>query len=350
MSAAADAGELRIDLALARGGFALDASFAVPASGVTALFGPSGAGKTTVLRALAGLEPDARGRVVVRGEVWQESDRGVFVPPHRRRAGLVFQEPSLFPHLTVEGNLRYAWRRRARGVGARWFDDVVGWLSVGPLLARRPEGLSGGERQRVALARALAAGPRLLLLDEPLASLDRASKREILPVLASLEERLDVPVVLVTHSLSEVARLATRMVTLRDGRVEEIGPVEELLARPDLSHEPGDPLGAVIEGTVAAHDDDDWLTTLEAPCGEIHVRRVERPVGSRLRVRILARDVSLALDEEPRISILNSFACVVDRIDGAERGEALVRLRAGEGEAAVFLLARVTRRSLRALG
>lgn len=344
---------LEVRVAHERGGFMLDAEFDVEARGVTALFGPSGAGKTTLLRALAGLEPACRGRIVVRGEVWLDSASSISVPTHRRRVGLVFQEQNLFPHRTVEGNLAYAWRRRGEAgaeVDATWFDDVVRWLGVRPLLRRWPDGLSGGERQRVALARALVAGPRLLLLDEPLASLDTESKQEILPVLQSLEERLDVPIVLVTHALAEVARLASRMVCLRAGRVYEVGSVEELLSRPDLAHEPGDPVGAVIEGVVAGHDDEDWLTTVDAPCGAIHVKRLDRPVGARVRVRVLAREVSLALDDEARISILNSFACVVDRIEERGEGQVLVRLRAGAGVEPTFLLARLTRRSVRTLG
>ena len=240
-------------LRLQRRDFLLDVSLAIPSRGVTALVGPSGCGKTTVLRALAGLERVA-GRVALDGEVWQDDASGRFVPTHQRSLGYVIQESALFPHLDVRGNLHYG-RKRSAGEAQRIaLDAVVELLGIGHLLARRTATLSGGERQRVAIARALATGPRLLLMDEPLAALDAARKAEILPYLEQLHRELAMPIVYVTHAMDEAARLADHLVLMQAGAVEAAGPLAELMARTDLSLSRQDEAGVVIDAEIAEHD------------------------------------------------------------------------------------------------
>ncbi|HEX5756043.1 MAG TPA: molybdenum ABC transporter ATP-binding protein, partial [Arenimonas sp.] len=231
-------------------GFALDVELALPARGVSALFGPSGSGKTTVLRCLAGLER-ARGAMRVGNEVWQDQAR--FLPTHRRPIGYVFQDAALFPHLSVLGNLRYG-QRRSRDASSVDLKQAIELLGIGDLLDRKPDTLSGGERQRVAIARALAVGPRLLLLDEPLAALDAARKREVLPYLETLHESLDIPVVYVSHSSDEVARLADHLVLLDAGRVRAQGPLLQLAADLEIARCFGEQPGVVIDAQLAERD------------------------------------------------------------------------------------------------
>ena len=328
------------------GEFRLDAGFEAPGRGVTALFGPSGSGKTTLLRCLAGLERASNGYLEVNGEIWQDDSIGIYLPTHRRPLGYVFQEASLFPHLDVRRNLEYGWKRipaTQRRVG---FDQAVELVGIGPLLARDPARLSGGERQRVAIARALLVSPDLLLMDEPLAALDLASKRDILPYLERLHDELSVPVLYVSHSPDEVARLADYMVLMDRGRSVASGPLKELLARLDLPLAHGDEAGVVIDTVVGEHDETYHLTRLDFAGGAISVARQPHALGHRMRLRIHARDVSLALERHSDSSILNILPARVVEIVDENPAQVAVRLDAG----GVPLLARITRKSSALLG
>ncbi len=325
--------------------FALDLDLSLPGSGITALFGHSGSGKTTCLRVLAGLERPSGGYCAVNGEIWQDDAKRLFVPPHRRAIGVVFQESSLFAHLDVRGNIEFGARRVP--VAARRFrlDEVCELLGISHLLARSPLALSGGERQRVAIARALLTAPRLLLLDEPLAALDPQRKAEILPYLERLHRELALPMLYVSHSPDEVARLADHLVVLEGGRCVASGPLKHVLGRLDLPGALADDAAVVIDATVAEHAAD-GLTRLHFAGGEIHVSQRSEPPGTALRCRIHARDVSLALVPQTQSSILNCVAATVCELaETATPGHILVRLESG-GET---LLARITRRSANAL-
>jgi molybdate transport system ATP-binding protein len=337
---------LDVDVRHRQGGFRLEASFASDAA-VTALFGRSGAGKTTVVNVVAGLvRPDA-GRVVVNGQVLLDTARGVWVPAQRRRVGYVFQEGRLFPHLTVRQNLLYG--RFFTPAAERYaaLDQVVGLLDIAPLLERRPAALSGGEKQRVAIGRALLASPRVLLLDEPLASLDAGRKSEILFYIERLRDELKIPIVYVTHEIEEIVRLAERMVLMSDGRSVACGAVPEIMARLDLK-----PLtgrfegGAVLDAVVAAHDLDYGITTLAFDGGELQCTGVDALPGERVRVRIRARDVAISIQPPAEISVRNVLPGRIVEV-GAHRGPE-VDVRIGVGR--VALLARVTRRSADDLG
>ncbi len=291
---------LEVDIEHRVGAFALDIHFA-SGRGLTALFGRSGAGKTSVVNVIAGLIRPQRGRIAVDGAVLLDTERGIFTPAHRRRIGYVFQEGRLFPHLTVRQNLLFGRWFAPRGEMAVGIDDVVDLLGIGPLLTRRPGRLSGGEKQRVAIGRALLANPRLLLMDEPLASLDAARKDEILPYLERLRDGAMVPIVYVSHAAAEVARLATTIVLMAEGSVRAVGPVAEMMGRAGLYPLAGGfEAGAVLAVTVAAHDTRWGLTELVGGFGRLTVPRLDLPVGTPLRVRIRARDVILALDPARR--------------------------------------------------
>ncbi len=325
------------------GGFVLDATFACPAHGIVALYGRSGAGKTSVVNALAGLLRPDRGRIVVRGEVLFDSERGIDLAPERRRLGYVFQEGLLFPHYTVRGNLTYG--RRANG--AVDFDAVVTLLGLEQLLDRRPGALSGGEKQRVALGRALLSGPRLLLMDEPLAALDPPRKAEILPFIERLRDELRIPIVYVTHAMEEIVRLADTLVLMTEGHVAAVGSVEDLTSRLDLRPLTGRfEAGAVIRAEVAAHDEEGGLTRVAFPGGALNVARLDLPVGAKVRVRVRARDVVLALEPPHFLSIRNALPGRVVEIAPA-RGPAIdLRLDIGTDEQPVMLWARITQRAL----
>ena len=327
-------------------GFTLDVDLDLPGRGVSAVFGPSGCGKTTLLRCIAGLERGA-GRLDVNGETWQ--GEATFMPTHRRPLGYVFQDARLFSHLTVGGNLDYGMRRafrRTAGADSRGFDSIVELLGLGPLLDRFPERLSGGEQQRVAIARALLTAPRLLLLDEPLAALDHARKREILPYLERLRDELEIPVIYVSHAADEVARLADHLVVMEGGRNAAQGPLAETLARIDLPIRLGEDAGAVFAATVAERDVEWHLARVEFDGGELWVRDSGVPVGRRVRVRILARDVSIAGSRHDDVSIMNLLPATVIAHAGEDHPSAvLVQLKVG----ATKLLARLTRRSAQRL-
>jgi molybdate transport system ATP-binding protein len=334
---------LDVMLNATRGDFVLDAAFSAPEQGVTAIFGPSGCGKTTLLRAIAGLEPGAAGHLKVGDEIWQDDER--FLPTHERPLGYVFQEPSLFSHLSVRENLEYGYRRLPKTERRVEPEEAIRLLGLGKLLGRDPEDLSGGERQRVAIARALLTSPSLLLLDEPLTGLDRESKAEILPYLEALHRQLDIPVLYISHSHDEVARLADHLVLLEDGRTVASGPIGEMLTRLDLPAFRGDEAEAVIEARVVEHDDHYELTHLEFPGGRFQVARTDLAIGTQARLRILARDVSLTLERQTETSILNILPVTVEDLADTTSPQVLVRVSAS----GTPLLARVTRKSAEAL-
>jgi len=336
---------LEIRCRLERRDFALDADLRLPATGITAIFGASGSGKTTLLRCVAGLERATSARIAVSGETWQDSASGLFVPTHRRALGYVFQEASLFDHLDVRGNLAFAQRRAGAGAGAS-LQPLLELLGIVDLLDRRPHQLSGGERQRVAIARALATQPRILLLDEPLAAVDLSRRREILPWLERLHEELRIPMLYVTHSGDEVARLADHLVLLEAGRVRASGPLRELLARVDLAAVPGEEPGALLEATVAERDERWHLARVAFDGGALWLPDAGLAIGHAVRVRVLARDISLALQPPAATSIQNVLPCKVLAIaPGVHPSQAVVQLACGGS----LLLARVTARAVDAL-
>ena len=325
--------------------FALDASFSAPATGVTALFGPSGSGKTTLLRCIAGLE-HAQGSLHVNGEVWQDDTR--FVPTHKRPLGYVFQEASLFPHLSVRAHLEYGYKRIKPAERKVQPEQVVEWLGLSHLVERGdPASLSGGERQRVAIGRALLTSPRLLLMDEPLSALDTASKQDILPYLERLHRELDIPVFYVSHALDEVARLADHLVLLEQGRVIASGALHEVLARLDLPIAHFDDAGAVVEAAVARHDETYHLTRLDFAGGSLWVGTVKQEIGTPVRARVLARDVSIATIMPRESSITNILAGNINEIRDEGPDKVILRITIGDSQ---VLLSRITRRSRDQLG
>ena len=331
---------IRADFRLQRGGFGLEVALDLPDRGVSAIFGPSGCGKTTLLRCIAGLER-AAGRLTIGEVCWQDEARGLWLPTHRRALGYVFQEASLFPHLSVQGNLDFA-RERSGSADTRLVDEAIRLFEIGHLLQRPAAGLSGGERQRVAIARALASAPRILLMDEPLAALDAARKAEILPFLERLHRELALPVIYVTHSMDEVVRLADHLVVMAEGRVKISGAMAEVLARADSPLAASDDAGVALDALVTEHDARYGLTRLAIGGADLWAARVAREVGERVRVRIHARDVSLAIFRPDGSSITNILAAVVDEIVHDGPDQSMVRLRVGDG---ARLLARITRRS-----
>jgi molybdate transport system ATP-binding protein len=336
---------LEVALRHAFGAFTLDVAFEAP-PGVTALFGRSGSGKTTVVNAVAGLLRPRAGRVALDGRLLLDSADGTFVPRHRRRVGYVFQEGRLFPHLTVRQNLAFGRWFAPRPAAPADVAHVVDLLGIGHLLDRRPGGLSGGEKQRVAVGRALIASPRALLMDEPLAALDEARKAEILPYIERLRDEVRLPILYVSHSVAEVARLATTVVALAEGRVARVGPAAEVLADPDAYPPAGrQEAGSVLRARVVGEDAGDGLTALAISGGRLWVPRVPAPRGARLRLHIRARDLILADHRPAGLSTLNALPATVTRIGAADGAAVDVGLLCGEDR----LIARITRRSQRAL-
>lgn len=322
-------------------GFTVDLDIDVPA-GVTVLFGHSGSGKTTALNAVAGLLRPDSARIVVDGMVLTDTDRGVFVPPHRRRLGVIFQDGRLFPHLTVRQNLRYGRWFAPRAGRTTSEASVVEMLGIGALLDRSPGALSGGERQRVAIGRALLSEPRLILADEPLSALDDDRKAEILPYLEALRDELRVPMLYVSHAPAEVARIATTVVMLDAGRVTRVGPAAEVLSDPAVAGG-GREAGALISAVVAAHHDD-GVTELAVGTVSLFLPRLAAAPGSRLRLRIAAADVMLARGRPQGLSALNILPGQVESAVSAG-DTVLVRLATGAGP----ILSRITLRSAREL-
>lgn len=325
--------------------FSLDVSFDAPTPGTTALFGRSGAGKSTIIAAVAGLIRPASCRIAIGDFLAVDTERNVFVPPEQRRIGLVFQDARLFPHMSVAANLRYGLRRASPG--AIGFDEVVDLLGVAPLLERRPHSLSGGEKSRVAIGRALLSQPRLLAMDEPLASLDEQHKAEILPYLARLKRTLHIPILYVTHAMDEVARLADTLVLIRGGRVVAAGPLEQVVGRGDLPLAARDDAAAVLSARIVAHDPAHLLSELEAAGRRLLVPMIDGVPGSFVRVRIPAREVILASAAPQGISVHNVIPGAVHGIvQDRSRHAAMVEVALdGAG-----LLARVTPDAVARLG
>lgn len=327
------------------GDFSLEADLKAD-HGLTALFGRSGCGKTTLINILAGLETPRKGTVEINGETLFDSQRRINVPPEGRRIGYVFQDSRLFPHMTVARNLRYGMDTKRPENGYR-FDDIVDLLALSHLLQRRPGRLSGGEKQRVAIGRALLSSPEILLMDEPLAALDATHKSEILPFIERLRDEMEIPIVYVSHALDEVIRLADTVAVMSDGRIAAVGSVEDIMSRLDLRPMTGRyEAGAVVSTKVAQHDDEHQLSELACGAGTFVVPRVDRAVGDNVRLRVRARDVSLATEKPRATSVLNVFSGEIREIeqDGLpSQADILVDI-------GVPIIARVTRRSIQELG
>jgi molybdate transport system ATP-binding protein len=322
-----------------RGNFTLDAEFTLPTRGVVALFGRSGSGKSTLVDVIAGLLSADAGRVALDEAVLFDTEQRVDVAPERRRIGYVFQDARLFPHLSVAGNLRYA-QRRAPPPAFITLHDVAELLELGSLMERRTHQLSGGERQRVAIGRALLTQPRLLLLDEPLASLDAARREEVLPYLENLRDRLALPMVYVSHNYDEVLRLATCLVLMDAGRTVAQGGLGEMSLNPALRRIVGaDAVGAIVDGTVLGVDAATGLTRVQVGRGELKVQGVSVAVGLQLRVQLLARDLIVATDVPRKLSVRNVLAGVVTTVASDDPDSDLVGLDVGGR----IILARVTK-------
>ncbi len=321
---------LEVAAAGRRGSFAFDAAFSAPAAGVTALFGRSGSGKTTILNIVAGLHHPQRGRVALGGRTLLDTEQRVDVPAHRRRIGYVFQDGRLFPHLDVRGNLEYGLKRSAAQQLHATFAQIVELLDLGALLRRRPATLSGGERQRTAIGRALLTSPDLLLMDEPLAALDGPRKAEVLPFIERLQREVRVPVLYVSHAVDEVLRIADRVVLMDRGRAAAAGPAAEIASQlaeagfADLAD-----AATVLQATVAVHDDARALTRLDTPAGPLLVARIAGEAGAAVRVRLRARDIALALDPPERVSVINILPGKVVRLDRPAPGVVAVTLAIG---------------------
>jgi molybdate transport system ATP-binding protein len=324
------------------GSFTLDVTFRVERNGITALFGPSGAGKTTILNAIAGLLRPESGRITIGGRVLFDSTAGVWLPAWERRIGYVFQDARLFPHLTAERNLRFGWRRSRKPMPEQEIAKIVQMLGLELLLQRKPANLSGGEKARVALSRALLASPDVLLLDEPLAALDAARKNEILPYLERLRDDAQVPMIYVSHSLDEVSRLAQQIVILKQGGVAANGSIFDVLTDLRLPDFTGaSPYGAVIETTVTRHIEASGLTILAFAGGELVVPLMDRLVETRLRTHVRAEDVMIAREEPRAISANNVLPTTIDGLRESTPEHVDLRLLCGS----TALIARITRAS-----
>src|SRR5262245_11156794 len=336
---------LSLDIGRGLGEFRLAASFDA-GEGVTALFGRSGAGKTSVVNAIAGILRPDRGRIAINGEAMFDAERGVDVPTPKRRVGYVFQEGRLFPHLSVRQNLGYA-GLFSRGMPAAEFDRVVELLGLRDLLDRRPGNLSGGEKQRVAIGRALLSSPRLLLLDEPLASLDAHRKNEVLQYIELIRDEVNVPIVYVSHAVEEVVRIADTVVLMSAGSVLAVGTPEDVMGRPDLRPREGTfEGGAVIDAKVVGQDMEHDLATLAFDGGTLTATNVDALIGEPVRVRTRARDVSIALERPQRISIQNVLKGTIAGVTAGSNGIVDVAIDVG----GTILRSRVTRRAVEQLG
>jgi len=330
-----------VDVTHILGDFRLEVAFQADAP-IVGLFGRSGAGKTSLVNTLAGIARPLRGRIVVNGETLFDRERGVDLPPERRRLGYVFQDDLLFPHLNVEANLLYGFHRAPATARVIAPEHVIDLLGLRLLLHRLPDALSGGEKQRVAIGRALLAQPRLLLMDEPLASLDVARRDEVLRYIELLRDDLAIPIVYVSHSVAEITRLSDAVVILSEGKAIAVGDVDEVMGRIDLRPQTGRyEAGAVIDTVVAAHDTEYGLTILRFEGGELTVPNVEALVGERVRVRIRARDVALALTRPEGLSVVNVLPGTLVAIADPDGPIVEVQLRVGTAS----LVARITKRS-----
>ena len=323
------------------GDFQLDVDLKLPGAGVTVLFGHSGSGKTTLLRCIAGLQHAPIGFLEINGNRWQDSAQGLFLPTHKRSLGYVFQEANLFPHLTVERNLQFGLNRIDKPPEANNLQHILELLGIDHLLKRKPDCLSGGERQRVAIARALALNPEILLMDEPLASLDFKRKQEILPFLSRLNQELNIPVLYVTHSQQEVAQLADNLVIMADGKALASGPLSETLSRLDVPLAHDREAASVWQVTIVEHEADYELSRVAFAGGTLSLPLVEAAIGTSLRLQIYASDVSIALEASTTTSILNVLPAIITGLTDDHGGLAVVRLKVGTQT----LLAHITRKS-----
>ncbi|MCW8879016.1 MAG: molybdenum ABC transporter ATP-binding protein [Kangiellaceae bacterium] len=320
--------------------FSLDVDLNLPATGITAIFGHSGSGKTTLLRCFAGLEKNVKGELCVFGNTWQTNDDSLAT--HKRPIGYVFQEASLFPHLNAEQNIQFAIKRSIRKCTSEQYEKVISVMGIENILASYPQQLSGGERQRVAIARALLIQPELLLMDEPLASLDQKRKQEILPYLENLHAISDVPILYVSHSMDEVARLADHVVALEHGKVVAQGSLSDVFSRIDIALTDHESAGVILQCKVEEKDDRWHLMRVAFEGGELWVRDSGDKIGQHIRIRILARDVSIAMSCQTDSSILNRLAVVVDEIiPDQDESMSMLKLRSGND----YIVARITNRS-----
>lgn len=332
---------LQTRVLLQRPDFKLNIDCLIAGQGFTGIYGHSGSGKTSLLRVLAGLEKGDPGtRIRFAREIWQ--DDSTFLATEDRQIGLVFQDSRLFPHMSVKDNLDYAYKRRFRENGFD-FELVDKWLDVKPLYERQPEQLSGGEKQRVALARVLLSSPRLIMMDEPMASLDNAAREEILQRLEGLQQYLPVPVIYISHNIAELSRVTDDLLVMKHGKVVSSGPMLELSTSLEsaLTHEEN--AAAILHARVAEHDDEYQLSKLSvAHMQHLYVNRLPLPEGSVTRVRVPARDVSIQLEKPENTSILNLLNCGVDAIEARANGKYLVKLKLGQQ----FLLAMLSKKSI----
>lgn len=328
------------------GSFQLALDLSLPNRGVTVLFGDSGSGKTSLLRCIAGLQTAQSAHLEINGKLWQDSDQGVFLPPHQRPLGYVFQQANLFPHLTVAENIQFGIKRLDKSAAKANLDELIALLGIEDLLNRLPDKLSGGEQQRVAIARALALNPEILLMDEPLAALDFKRKQEILPYLQNLQQRLEIPVLYVTHSLQEMLQLADHIVLMNQGKVEAFGSLSQVLSRIDLPLAKQREACSVWHTVLSAHDAEYQLSEVSFNGGSLHLHSLNAEIGSAVRVQIYARDVSICLEKPQASSILNVLPAIIEQISDADGGQTVVQLRVGDQA----LLAHITSKSKQLLG
>lgn len=322
-----------------RHNFSLDLQLKLPGQGVSALFGASGSGKTTCLRAMAGLEKLPNSYFAMGETVWQDSEKGIFVPPHQRNIGYVFQEASLFAHLNVRDNLNFGRRHLAPGEQKVNFEQICTLLGLSPLLERPPASLSGGESQRVAIARALLTSPQLLLMDEPLSALDHALKQEVLPYLQELQQALSIPIIYVSHAPDEVAKLADYIVLIKHGKVITRGPLTQVMLNLHAGAIFNDGGSALLSAEVVAQQDN-YLTELSIGSLSLRVAQLDLPLHSKIRCKINARDVSLCLTAPTDSSIINLLAATITHIvDRKPPGECIITLQISENHS---LLAAIT--------
>ena len=324
--------------------FTLDINTELPGKGITAVYGHSGSGKTTFLRCLAGLEQEQQGKVIVGKTCWQNHD--FFLPAHQRPIGYVFQDAGLFPHLSVQGNLHYALKRSHKPGNQSLFDEVIALMGIEPLLQHKPQQLSGGEQQRTAIARALLIQPELLLMDEPLSSLDNRKKQEILPYLEQLKDSINIPIIYVSHALDELARLADHILVLKEGQLVQQGSLKEVFA--DInSADATQQASVVLQGEITSRDQQWHLAKFSFNGGHLQIQDSGEPVGSKLRLQILAKDISLALSEPQGSSIINRLTATITDIQAdTQQTAALIRLGVGDE----LLLAQITHKSVHDLG
>ena len=330
---------IEIKYKIIRQDFCLDVDLSIPSQGITGIFGPSGCGKTTLLRVLAGLEYSAKGFIKVADKLWQ--DDSFRLATHKRAIAYVFQEPSLFAHINVQKNLEYGLKRVAADNSRVLLNQAIELLDIGSLLQRQPQQLSGGEQQRVSIARALATSPELLLMDEPLSALDIKRKQEIMPYLESLHDELKIPVIYVSHAPGEIARLADHLLIMEQGKVSAAGSVSEIFTRLDLAIAHSDKASAIIEARVAQHDMQFHLTYLDFPGGRFTVSHKALELNHSVRLRVIARDVSITLEHQTQTSILNIFPATIAEITAENDAQLMVRLSLN----GTPLLCRLTKKS-----